>query len=190
MGIGNLIVVAPLFALLIWAAMTDLNQRRIPNWLSLALATMGVVQAFMPIHLAGPANAVAGMLVGMLLNVGLWALGVRGGGDVKLFTAVGAWVGARDIVIIFLVVAILDMLWAVLVCMGKGKLSQLATNTMALVTDIRKLKTLTIEGDLVQPAVAGGEPLQSAGKRVPLAVTLLVATLTVQLTGSLARWQF
>lgn len=87
----QLAAIAVLLAALVWAAATDLTQRRVPNWLSgitliaglgFALAMSGGQQTLW--HLA---HSVIALLAGM----GLFALGVWGGGDGKFYAAVAAW---------------------------------------------------------------------------------------------------
>lgn len=180
----------PLFVLLAWAAATDLHARRIPNWLTLALASMGIAHNIWPTPTVGPADAIAGLLVGFVLNVGLFALGVRGGGDVKLFAAVGAWIGVRDVLIVFLMVAILDMVWAVTQCAMQGRLRLLATNTVMLAGSMKRMGSLADEGEQALSPAEGPQPMRSAGKRLPCAVTILVATLAVLLMGRSLQWPF
>src|SRR3954452_23150425 len=99
-----LLMLLPMFALLGCAAAIDLRSRRIPNWLTAALAAAGMVQSFLTLHGSlgiSPSQALLGVLTGLALNVGLFILRIRGGGDVKLFAAVGAWVGPLAIFQIF-----------------------------------------------------------------------------------------
>lgn len=79
--------------LLMLAAITDLRERRIPNWLTaavVALYPLGVVLGpDRPAWLAAVAIAVAVFALGALL----YAKALIGGGDVKLITAVSLWAG-------------------------------------------------------------------------------------------------
>ena len=81
-------------ALMVYAAMTDLVDRRIANWVSVALIGAFVVLAvvtWMPpaqvaIHLAIALSAFA-------FGFAMFALGKMGGGDVKLIAASILWFG-------------------------------------------------------------------------------------------------
>jgi prepilin peptidase CpaA len=84
---------AGLLTLLILAAMTDLRERRIPNWL-----TAGVAGLYPLYALVSPAPlawlAAVGIAVAMFaLGALLFARALIGGGDVKLIAAVSLWAG-------------------------------------------------------------------------------------------------
>lgn len=85
-------------AILIWAAATDLKDRRIPNIQPLTiLGLFGMLAVTRLIAGDGLAAAaawplVAGLLVFMFATI-LFALGLMGGGDVKLMTAVALFAG-------------------------------------------------------------------------------------------------
>ena len=96
---------ATLVVLLVVAAAVDLRTMRIPNWLTLAGAVLGLVfSAAIPWELLGwrwglqgMAWAFGGMLVGILALLPLYVLRVMGAGDVKLMGVVGAFVGLQQI---------------------------------------------------------------------------------------------
>jgi prepilin peptidase CpaA len=97
---------ALLTALLAAACASDLRARRIPNRLVLAVLALGLARgAFVwaagapaaPPLAAGPASALAGVAVGLAAWLPLYALGVLGAGDVKLFAAAAAWVGPHGV---------------------------------------------------------------------------------------------
>jgi prepilin peptidase CpaA len=83
------------------AAITDLRSGRIPNRLTLAAFALGVTGHVLPAFLEGNVDAVwrafASTLVGATLGgvvpILLWRAGALGGGDVKLFIAIGALLG-------------------------------------------------------------------------------------------------
>lgn len=105
--------VATLIALLATAAVLDLKSAIIPKQLSLAMLLLGLVaNVARAATLAGMAHSqsetapgvLGGAFSGLLFSLGgfafgfaaffiLWVLGAAGGGDVKLFAALGAWVG-------------------------------------------------------------------------------------------------
>ena len=75
------------------AAVYDLRQREIPDWIPVALlfGAAGAVGAGWIV--VGPWLAVAGCTLAFALSATLFWLGGWGGGDVKLLTAIGAWLG-------------------------------------------------------------------------------------------------
>ena len=86
---------AVLPALAIVAGLKDLTSMKIPNWIS-GLLILGFFPAALLLGLTVPeigihlAVAVAALLIGM----GLFALRLLGGGDVKLMAAACLWLGA------------------------------------------------------------------------------------------------
>jgi len=106
--ISQLLLLVILPALLATAAGWDLASFTIPNFLSLALAGTFVLFAltlrFSP-FLAG-LHLLAGF-IGLALGFTLFALGYIGGGDAKLYAAVGLWLGPHDLLIYSFVAAIL-----------------------------------------------------------------------------------
>src|SRR5690348_840469 len=49
----RLLALMPMFALLVWAVVIDLRSRRIPNWLTAALAVSGLAQSFINLGATG-----------------------------------------------------------------------------------------------------------------------------------------
>jgi prepilin peptidase CpaA len=91
------IAAAATIALLLAAAFNDLARYRIPNWIVYAIvAAFAIGAAF---NFAWPAiiwPVVAGVVV-FLIGAGLFALGMFGGGDVKLIAAMALWTGFADL---------------------------------------------------------------------------------------------
>lgn len=121
------LAVAAAGLLLISASVTDLRVRRLPNVLTLGVAVLGGLLAW----LRGPSalleGAVAAALVGGLL-LGLRALGARvrgdpglGLGDVKLIAALALWTGSAVSVAVALA-ALLGLLAAPFLRDGRGRL--------------------------------------------------------------------
>ncbi len=78
------------------AAWTDFRTGRIPNWLTFGAAAAGVALRVVQSrpHAYGAAGALAGMLVCALVPVLIFRKDGMAGGDVKLFIALGAILGA------------------------------------------------------------------------------------------------
>jgi prepilin peptidase CpaA len=73
---------------------TDVRSRRIPNWLVLTTLGCGLVFNIFYGGAPGALYSVAGALIAFAFMFALYALGTTGAGDVKLFAAVGAVLGA------------------------------------------------------------------------------------------------
>jgi prepilin peptidase CpaA len=94
-----------------WLAMaavfTDVCWQRIPNVLTVSGAILGLA---LNVMILGPAaglrTALLGLVVGLALPLVFFALGGMGGGDVKLLGAIGAVVGPRRLLSIFIYAAL------------------------------------------------------------------------------------
>ncbi|KKC24230.1 prepilin peptidase [Sphingomonas sp. SRS2] len=112
--------------LLLAMALLDARHFWLPNRLTIALALAGVAAAAagMP---PGPADRLIGGAAAFLLFAGI-RYGYRllrhrdgmGGGDVKLFGAIGLWLGWRMLPIVLLGAALAGLLWS-LIQLARGK---------------------------------------------------------------------
>lgn len=86
------LLLAPLPFALLWAAASDLQRFLIPNRAS-ALCALGVLPALLAsgLGLEAIANHLAAGFAALALGFGLFALGLWGGGDGKLFAAASLW---------------------------------------------------------------------------------------------------
>jgi len=86
-------IVAGLFTLtLVWAAVSDIRTRTIPNWTALAVIGLFVLLALLNGWVWAEHAILAGFIA-LAVGVGLYALGVVGAGDAKLFAAVALFTG-------------------------------------------------------------------------------------------------
>jgi prepilin peptidase CpaA len=88
------------------AAILDYRTKKIPNWLTVSAAVVGLAYSIFAPHGIGPLWAWAGFAVGFSLLLLPWLLGGGGMGDVKLLAALGVWLGPLHILIVFGVAAI------------------------------------------------------------------------------------
>src|SRR5215207_6260115 len=96
------LVLLPMFALLSWAAVHDVRTRRIPNLLNVVLFLGGLLVSFAAEWRVSPAYAGLGALAGFALPLPLFVIGAVGGGDVKILTALGTWLGPVGVLYVFL----------------------------------------------------------------------------------------
>ncbi|MFC1673161.1 prepilin peptidase [Pseudomonadota bacterium] len=109
-------------ALVLYGAVSDARELRIPNWLSLA-----ILAGFMPVAvLAGIGlEAIAwhfvAALVTLVVGFVLFAFGLFGGGDAKMMAASALWVGWPELwVFALLVVLIGGVLSLMVIVLRKG----------------------------------------------------------------------
>jgi prepilin peptidase CpaA len=168
----------PLFMLLAWAAVVDWRSGRIPNWMTGALVAGGLVQSGMAFWSLSTGQAWAGIGMGFALTFVLFALGGMGGGDVKLFAGIGAWVGPARVVEIFAAEAVIGMVIVVIRALQRRRMGMLMRSSAVLVMNA------AVTGDMRCP-----EETKDVGvgeRRLPYAVPALAATVVVLLAGR--RW--
>jgi len=121
------LVFAALFAVvlmggMIWASWWDYTTMKVPKKVTMSLLAAGVVMNVArgvwlgsigittwyfeagPVlgGLDGFLFSLSGLLIGFTLFTVMWIMGVAGGGDVKLATALGAWVGPKYLFFVLL----------------------------------------------------------------------------------------
>jgi prepilin peptidase CpaA len=82
-------------------AVTDYRTKRIPNWLTVPAAILGLVFSSLAPGGIGLAMSLAGFAVGLALLLLPWLLGGGGMGDVKMLAALGTWLGPVGILVAF-----------------------------------------------------------------------------------------
>lgn len=86
---------AVLVVLLVTASITDFRNRKIPNWLTLSGLLAGLLLTTFTNDsiFSGITTALGGAALGLALFLPAYMAGWMGAGDVKLFAAVGAFMG-------------------------------------------------------------------------------------------------
>jgi prepilin peptidase CpaA len=115
------------------AVVTDMRTRRIPNWLTGAIAGAGFGLAFGG-GVVTPMQAALGLGAGLLLMMPGHLIGATGAGDVKLMAAVGSVVGPNLVLRAFLYSAIAGGVLAIAVAARRGRLAATLQDTSRLVT--------------------------------------------------------
>lgn len=91
--------------LLALASWLDLRERRIPNWLTLLIATSGFLFVYSTGGLTTFGLSVLHLFVALLGGLALFALKLVGAGDAKLYAAIAAWFSIFDGLRLFVSVA-------------------------------------------------------------------------------------
>jgi prepilin peptidase CpaA len=102
-----------LIALVLSASWIDVATRRIPNPLWVLGAVAGFFLSLWYGGLQGGLLSLAGFLLGLLLLMPGYLLRMTGGGDVKLFAAIGSLLGPRLILYAMLLYVLAGLCWAV-----------------------------------------------------------------------------
>lgn len=161
----------PLLALLVWAAVTDLRERKIRNWLTLSLMLSGLAQSLFPLHCSTPWGSVLGLLTGFGITFLLFAIGAIGGGDVKLMAGVGAWIGPAGVISVFVIYALMSMVFVLVQAIYQGRLLRLLHNSALITINLVHLREVGVEH-----VIATGQSAKSVDCwRLPVAVPVLIA---------------
>jgi prepilin peptidase CpaA len=94
------------------AAITDLYDQRVPNWLTMPATVLALCLQSAIGGMVGVLSGLAGCLVGFSLLILFYIKGGMGAGDVKLMAAIGAFVGPYRVVWIFLYTALFGGIYA------------------------------------------------------------------------------
>jgi prepilin peptidase CpaA len=151
------------------AVFTDVRTRRIPNWLTGAMAAGGFGLAFGG-GTVTPLQALLGLMVGLLLMLPGHVIGATGAGDVKLMAAIGAVVGPDLALRAFLYSAVAGGIFAIAVATRRGVLATTLQDTTRLVTAPTAARQ-TIESSTRANRFAYG-PAIAVGTLISVMVTL------------------
>ncbi len=120
------------------AAIIDLRETRVPNWLALAAALLGLAANLLTHALPGLLLALAGAGLALLVYVPLYLLRAMGAGDVKLMAALGAIAGPGHWVRLFLCTALVGVLLAAVLSMRRGRAQDLLVGLGAILSSLAR----------------------------------------------------
>lgn len=107
---------------LIAASVIDIRSLRIPNWLTYSTLAVGISYLSITKGYDGFLLSLAGAAAGIGLLVFPYIMGGTGAGDVKLMGAVGSFLGAHGVFIVFILTCILAGAYALFLLASKGLL--------------------------------------------------------------------
>jgi len=138
----------------------DLRVRRIPNVLTGAIAVAGLIAAAIGRGPVTPLEAVAGFAIGLAVMLPGHAVGATGAGDVKLFAALGTWLGPSATLLAFLYTALAGGALALLVAMRRSILRDTINRAAVLVSsggsNVGDIETSRVNRFAYAPAIAIG----------------------------------
>lgn len=122
------VVQALLFLMVVPAALFDLKERRVPNWITLPGVLIAIgLNAFL-YETPGLWISLKGLGIAMLIYFPLYLLRGMGAGDVKLMAAVGATVGWANWLGILFLTAVFGGIAALFLVLWQKKLHQTTGN--------------------------------------------------------------
>lgn len=108
--------------ILIIASIQDVISLRIPNWVTLPGLAVGLFYFSLTRGYEGFLFSLIGALTGLGLLIIPYIIGGTGAGDVKLMGAVGSFLGAHGVFIVFILSCILGGAYALFLLASKGLL--------------------------------------------------------------------
>lgn len=104
-----------LIIILIIALYTDLTKLKIYNWLTFPSLLLGLIISFF--NGVGFFNSLLGFLIAFAISFAFYAVGGFKGGDVKLMSSIGAWIGKSlvltNLLYIFIAGGVLGLIFAI-----------------------------------------------------------------------------
>ncbi len=157
-------------AFVVVAAVFDVRNHRIPNWLVLLGAVTCIVgQMIQPALLGfGIAGALKGIAVGFALLLPLYLVRATGAGDVKLMAMVGAYLGPWGVASAVLLSFIAGGVLALAVVLAKGALVQLFANLRTMLFGTLLNAMTTGKTTITAPAASVG--------KLPYGVAIAIGT--------------
>ena len=118
--------------LAVTAAVWDVRQHRIPNWLTLPGVVAGMVLRGALLGWKGLGSAVAGCLIGGGVLLLFYLLRAMGAGDVKLMAAIGSLVGPGQAIDVMLATAIFGGVIGVAYALYHGRMWSTIKNVASI----------------------------------------------------------
>ena len=131
-ALSDVVVFGSLCAGVGTAAVIDIRHRRIPNVVCATTAIAGITFAATGVSQITVASSAIGLVIGLVMMLPGHLFGATGAGDVKLFGAAGALLGAGRILPAFFFMAIAGGVLAVFIALQRGRLRQTMRHTAQL----------------------------------------------------------
>lgn len=169
------LIVALLVALI--AGITDWRSRRIPNWLTVTGAALGLAINTVMFRWPGLKASLLGLALGLLLLLPLVFLRAIGGGDWKLAGSIGACLGLHPLVTVLELTIFIAGIMALALVIARHRLKQTLTNIVHIVGSLFMLHMPGPEVSLDNPA----------STKIPWGVALALATIIYVVAAALGK---
>jgi len=167
----------PAVLVAVGAGVLDWRYRKIPNWLTVSGAALGIVVNTLLYRWLGLRSALLGMALGLALLLPFVLVRSLGAGDWKLAGSLGACLGPRPLVAVLVGAILVAGAMALAVIIWKGRLKQTLANIAHIVAALFSLRLPGPQVSLDNP----GATKIPFGVALALAVVLYVLGVTAQL---------
>jgi len=159
------------------AATTDWRSRRIPNWLTVSGAAVGIAVNTIYYRWPGLKAALLGMGVGLAILLPFVLIRSLGAGDWKLAGALGACLGPRPLFAVLIAAILVAGVMALALIIYTGRLKKTLLNIAHIVAALFTLRLPGAEVSLDNP--------QST--KIPFGVALALATILYVAAAALGK---
>ena len=159
------------------AGITDWRSRRIPNWLTVSGAVLGLATNAILFRWPGLKSALLGLGLGLALLLPFVLIRSLGAGDWKLAGSLGACLGPRSLLDILIAAILVAGVMALAMVIYQGRLRQTLLNIGRMLAALFSLRLPGAEVSLDNP--------QSA--KSPFGVALALATILYVVAAALGR---
>ena len=171
MGFWN-ITCAILVPGILLASWIDYAQKRVPNWLNLALIVIGFSAQALCFGWAGLSTGALGLLTGFGLLIVPWMMHGMGAGDVKLMAAIGVWLGPALTFYSFALGAVIGAVAAMVMILSTGRFRMACANFNIILAKCSNRSTMFTE-------YGSAKSFGSTSQLLPYGVPLTAGTLIV-----------
>jgi prepilin peptidase CpaA len=158
----------PTLIVLAVASFTDMRSRRIPNWLVLPFMVAGIAVSGWLHGWHGIGQSVGGLALATLVLGAFFWMGGMGMGDVKLYAAIGAWIGPSQLILAMVITAMAGGVMAIGWAVCGGFLGELLRGSGDLMVGLKQ------RGLRPHPELVLANPL---ARKMPYAPAIAIGTL-------------
>jgi len=163
------------------ASWIDYSQRRVPNWLNLAILVAGFVVQAMYFGWSGMETGAMGMLMGFGVLIVPWMMHGMGAGDVKLMAAIGVWLGPLLTLYSFALGAVIGGVTAAIMILSTGRLRMACANIGLIMAKCSSRTTIFDE-------TASAKSFGQTSQLLPYGVPLTGGTLVILAAKMFGWW--
>lgn len=159
------------------AGVLDWRFRKIPNWLTVSGAVLGIAANVILFRSPGLKTALLGMLLGLALLLPFVLLRSLGAGDWKLVGALGACLGPRSLLAVLFGAILVAGAMALGVIIWKGRLKQTLLNMARMLAAVFSLRMPGAEVSLDNPE----------STKIPFGVAVALAVLFYGIAAAMEK---